>query len=331
MEQRFKETNNPHTVRLCLASQTGSADRGELFAEFRNSATPSVIVGPYDIIGVSHNFQNARHVVIFDPPWTGDKVIQAQGRVHRVGQEEPSNSYKIVQLNSYYGSYGNIVRYSDEGEGTLFPPTADQTIFLRHTRIADMHRAAMELGDFDNLSEEEQAAMLQSMTEDFRALVGQAKADEIDKLPDTLRSFRKDKRRAEIPDAEMQDGNLAGLSDTEMQDGNPASLSGLGRLSLTREFGQGAGLDSRSDTFGTEATRSPASLERLRRREAEAAAARIRRRPLDVPGLAELGGARTSTEEDDHLQKAIRESLASFHAAKKRRVDDEMDGIDIDD
>ena len=51
--------------------------------------------------GMGLNLVAADTVIIFDSDWNPQQDLQAQARVHRIGQERPVRVYRLVTRNTY--------------------------------------------------------------------------------------------------------------------------------------------------------------------------------------------------------------------------------------
>ncbi|KAJ2794422.1 putative ATPase, partial [Coemansia helicoidea] len=77
----------------------GQADRQEAIVQFNTSAIPLFLLTTRSG-GLGINLTSADTVVIFDSDWNPQQDLQAQDRVHRIGQKRPVIVYRLVIAGS---------------------------------------------------------------------------------------------------------------------------------------------------------------------------------------------------------------------------------------
>lgn len=78
----------------CITGKTSMPDRAEFVAEFQNGRTP-YLIATIGALSVGVTLTAARHVVFNDLSWTPADNLQAEKRIHRIGQKNACFAHYI--------------------------------------------------------------------------------------------------------------------------------------------------------------------------------------------------------------------------------------------
>jgi len=84
-------------------------DRAVKVAAFQKSGVPVALVATIDSLGVGVTLHRARVVIIHDLPWTFASLLQAEKRIHRIGQTRPCTSLWMLAEKSVDTLVGRIL------------------------------------------------------------------------------------------------------------------------------------------------------------------------------------------------------------------------------
>lgn len=111
--------------KVCTYTGTMSSDDREMHKQrFITDPESRILIGTYGALGVSHTLTVANHVFFYDEPWTPTELQQAEDRVHRPGQTNTINLYRMLTIDTVDERVHNIL-YTKEGisqyivDGTL--------------------------------------------------------------------------------------------------------------------------------------------------------------------------------------------------------------------
>lgn len=83
----------------CLQLDGRTADRGSVVAQFNGKAAPVLLLS-LKAGGVGLNLTVADHIFLLDPWWNFAAEEQAFSRIHRIGQENPVFTYRLISKDT---------------------------------------------------------------------------------------------------------------------------------------------------------------------------------------------------------------------------------------
>jgi len=87
---------------LCITGSTSSAKRQEIVDIFNTDEKKQLLIGQIDALGVGINLQHRCNIMVFgEISFTPDSIIQASGRISRIGQTKPCMAYLTTLTDSY--------------------------------------------------------------------------------------------------------------------------------------------------------------------------------------------------------------------------------------
>ncbi|KAL0630502.1 hypothetical protein Q9L58_010651 [Maublancomyces gigas] len=104
-----------YCVDLCLekwgivssaAWNTPPADRNDLYVSFQTEDQPRILTGTYRTMGEGATLTRAFRCVLMDPEWEIAREDQAIARIHRCGQKQNTEAYRLI---CYDGADGVVV------------------------------------------------------------------------------------------------------------------------------------------------------------------------------------------------------------------------------
>jgi hypothetical protein len=72
------------------------AERFRQIEKYRRSSTGKILTMTYGVGGESYNVPEAKSAFFVDFPWTYQEFMHAMDRIHRIGQNQPINVYRII-------------------------------------------------------------------------------------------------------------------------------------------------------------------------------------------------------------------------------------------
>ena len=87
---------------LCITGSTSAVKRQEIVDSFNTDENKKILIGQIDALGVGINLQHRCETIIFgEVSFTPDSIIQACGRINRIGQTNPCMAYITILTDSY--------------------------------------------------------------------------------------------------------------------------------------------------------------------------------------------------------------------------------------
>lgn len=96
MYEALSGEKGPGVGVLRLAEDQSPDERMQVIRDFTLDPEARVLVASIGVAGVGLNLQAANHLVLVDPVWSAAQVLQAQGRLRRIGQTRPIVVYGLV-------------------------------------------------------------------------------------------------------------------------------------------------------------------------------------------------------------------------------------------
>lgn len=93
-----------------VAGDMPQSDRDRAVAEWKTSPSACALVATYDTLSTGVTLTKANHVVFHDLDYVPAKMLQAEGRVYRIGQNRPVQSWWVVAENTLDPFFFNIVQ-----------------------------------------------------------------------------------------------------------------------------------------------------------------------------------------------------------------------------
>lgn len=101
--------------KVCCYTGTMPPDEREAHKNrFKTDPESRIIIGTYGALGTSHTLTVANHVFFYDETWVPSEMQQAEDRVHRPGQTNTVNLYKLITVDTVDERVHNIL-YTKEG------------------------------------------------------------------------------------------------------------------------------------------------------------------------------------------------------------------------
>lgn len=101
--------------KVCCYTGTMPSDEREAHKErFKTDPESRIIIGTYGALGTSHTLTVANHVFFYDEAWVPAEMQQAEDRVHRPGQFNTVNLYRLITVDTVDERVHNIL-YTKQG------------------------------------------------------------------------------------------------------------------------------------------------------------------------------------------------------------------------
>ena len=84
----------------CFFGGLGTIERMDTIVSFEEEKDPLIIVGTYYTLGVAFTLTRAWRCIMFEPEWDRDSELQAKGRIHRIGAQRPTESFRLLMEDS---------------------------------------------------------------------------------------------------------------------------------------------------------------------------------------------------------------------------------------
>ncbi len=92
----IKRNNKP----LLITGDNKRSERDETIKKFKEDSNHNVLLISLKVGGVGLNLNFANNVILYNPWWNESVESQAMDRLHRIGQEDIVNVYKLIYENS---------------------------------------------------------------------------------------------------------------------------------------------------------------------------------------------------------------------------------------
>jgi hypothetical protein len=83
-------------VAVKIAGDVSETDRQKAIDRFQTDPKVRLFVGQVEAAGVGITLTAASHIAFLELPWTPGSVLQAEDRIHRIGQEQPCVIYYLM-------------------------------------------------------------------------------------------------------------------------------------------------------------------------------------------------------------------------------------------
>ncbi len=95
-----KELTNRKNKPLLITGDNKRSDRDAIIEKFKDDQQSNILLISLKVGGVGLNLNFANNVILYNPWWNESAESQAMDRLHRIGQEQEVNVYKLLYENS---------------------------------------------------------------------------------------------------------------------------------------------------------------------------------------------------------------------------------------